>query len=117
MVLAGFGMSLLAAGCQAAGKGMATAGSGPSPTFGQKFAPPQWEPLVDEAGTGRKTAARSAASISGDNLDGDGSSPAAHPRARWLPGSGKDPERKALPVSARTDSIADDDADRRSDIE
>jgi hypothetical protein len=72
---------------------------------------------VDEAGTGRKTAARSAASVSADDLDGDDASPAARPRARWLPGNGKEPERKALPVSARTDSIADDDADRRSDIE
>jgi hypothetical protein len=117
MVLAGFGLSLLAGGCQAAGKGMATAGSGPSPTFGQKFAPHQSEPPVDETGTGRKTAARSASSVSADDLDGDDASPVARPRARWLPGSGKEPERKALPVSARTDSIADDDPDRRSDIE
>src|SRR5689334_4522886 len=44
MVLAGLGMLLLAGGCQAAGKGTATAGNGPSPLFGQKFAPSQSEP-------------------------------------------------------------------------
>jgi hypothetical protein len=116
MVLAGLGLSLLAGGCQAAGKGTATAGSGPSPLFGQKFAPSQSEPPVDNASTGRKTAdARSASSVSADDLDGDDS--AARPRGRWLPGGGKDPARKALPVSARTDSIADDDPDRRSSIE
>ena len=117
LVLTGVGLSLMAGGCQAAGKGMATAGSGPSPTFGQKFAPPQSEPPVDEAGTGRKTASRSASAVSAADLEGDDASPSARPRARWLPGSGKEPDRKALPVSARTDSIADDDPDRRSSIE
>jgi hypothetical protein len=118
MILAGPGLLLLAAGCQASGKGMASAGSGPSPTFGQKFAPPQSEPPVDSAGTGRTTAAaRSSSSASADDLNGDDPSASAGRRARWLPGGGKEPERKTLPVSARTDSIADDDSDRRSEIE
>jgi hypothetical protein len=114
MVLAGLGFSLLAGGCQASGKGMASAGSGPSPTFGQKFAPPQSEPPVQDGGTGRKTAAaKSAAGVSADDLDGEDSS-AATPSSRRLTPGGKDHVRKALPVSARTDSIADDDAEQES---
>ena len=114
MVLAGLGLSLLTAGCQASGKGMASPGSGPSPTFGQKFAPPQTEPPVEDSGTRRKTAAASSATAaSSDDLDGD-DLPAAARGSRWLNSGGKDPVRKALPVSARTDSIADDDADREN---
>jgi len=108
--LAGLALAMLAAGCQGAGGSAASGGGGPSPLFGQAYAPSQSEPPVEESATKRSTASRAPAADSADDL-ADGSPPAAsRGRSRWLPGSDKEPaSRKALPVSARTDAMQDDD--------
>ena len=69
---------------------------------------------MEDGGTNRKTVSRPAVSDSADGLDGDGPSAATPGRSRWLPGNDKEPApRKALPVSARVDSMADDDDPHR----
>jgi hypothetical protein len=106
--VAGLGLVALAGGCQ--GSGGPAGSAGPSPLFGQAFVPSQSEPAVESGGTGRNTAAAQDVADSSSELDGDGSSTASRNRSRWLPGNDKPPApRKALPVSARTDSMADDD--------
>jgi hypothetical protein len=108
--LAGLGLAALAGGCQGAGGSAAAGGGGPSPLFGQAYAPRQNEPPVEDSGTKRIAASRSAAADPANDLDGDGPSAAPPGRSRWLPGSDREPApRKALPVSARIDSMADDD--------
>ncbi|MGE5194413.1 MAG: hypothetical protein ACM3U2_18140 [Deltaproteobacteria bacterium] len=108
--LASMGLAALAGGCQGSGGSAASAGGGPSPLFGQAYVPAQAEPPVEDAGTTRKAASRLAATDPADGLDGDSPPATAPRRSRWLPGNDKEPApRKALPVSARTDSMADDD--------
>jgi hypothetical protein len=108
--VAGLGLAVLAGGCQGGGRSAASGGAGPSPLFGQAYAPSQSEPPVEDGGSKRKTASRAAAADSFDDIDG-GSAPATtRGRSRWLPGNDKEPApRKALPVSARTDATLDDD--------
>ena len=112
---AGLGLAVLAGGCQGGGRSATSGGGGPSPLFGQSYAPSQSEPPVENGGTKRKTASRAAAADSFDDLDG-GSAPATtRSRSRWLPGGDKAAAPgKSLPVSARTDATLDDEdaADR-----
>ena len=110
----GLGLVIPAAGCHSSGGSSAAGGRGPSPLFGQAFVPSQSEPPVADGGGAQKTASRPGVADSDDDVNADGSSAAARGRARWLPGNDRTPPRnKALPVSARTDSMADDDSPDR----
>ena len=110
MWLAGLGWLAVTGGCQSLG-GRGASASGVSPSFGQSYAPAQSEPPLEDAGAGRKSASRSGKSEASAEPENDSTSATAKSRSRLLPGNDKEPgQRKALPVSARTDAAADDDS-------
>ena len=109
MWLAALGWLALTAGCQTMGARGAS-GGGPSPSFGLSYAPPQSEPSLEDAGAGHKSASRAEKSDAAGDPEDEGSSATAKSRSRWLPGNDKEPvQRKALPVSNRTDATTDED--------
>ncbi len=106
--LAGWGCLVLAGGCQTmGGRGASTTGF--SPSFGKNYAPTQSEPSVEDPGLAISAAASASKTENGDAVADEEEGATGRKRARWLPGSDKEPPRKALPVSSRTAAATDDD--------
>ena len=105
-LLASLGLLLLAGGCQGTGGSGASGESGALRQFGQN-PPSQSEPPVEEAEGGKRAARTFLADVPDEDV-GDGSSTTSRRRPRWLPGNEKAAQRRALPVSARTDLPADE---------
>jgi hypothetical protein len=83
--------------------------TGFSPSFGKNYAPAQSEPAVEDPGLAISAAASASKPEGTDILGDDDAAATARKRSRWLPGSDKEPPRKALPVSSRTAPATDDD--------
>jgi hypothetical protein len=98
----GLTCAIWAVGCQSSADGLSRA-----PSFGIDRVPRQTEPALDEADDGRVAAPNKRAA---DEDDDESSGRKGNLLTRLLPGREKEsPERKSLPVNAKTTRTEQDD--------